>query len=235
MDSQLFSGLVLSILLVTISALVTYHLYGSLKPHAGETNNMMGSLAASPERSKLIHDLASALPDSIILPHDEASFRDSMKSYWARQASEVAPACVIQPRGTQQLSEAVKILKHEFDGTTKHSGDADKVEGLFAVRGGGHSPLPRASSTDGGILIDLCSFCEVTPSEDGSSIVIGAGAKWSNVSRILDEKGLAVVGGRNSAVGVGGLTLGGKPSPIICSDPTLKFLDILKMRAKPKL
>ena len=40
-------------------------------------------------------------------------------------------------------------------------------------------------------------------------MAIGAGAKWMDVSRTLDERGLAVVGGRNSAVGVGGLTLGG--------------------------
>ena len=62
-------------------------------------------------------------------------------------------------------------------------------------------------------MIDLGLFCEVTTSEDGSSVIIGAGAKWMDVSRILDEKGLAVVGGRNSAVGVGGLTLGGKLLP----------------------
>ena len=59
-------------------------------------------------------------------------------------------------------------------------------------------------------MIDLGLFCEVTPSEDGASVAIGAGAKWMDVSKILDEEGLAVVGGRNSAVGVGGLTLGGK-------------------------
>ena len=59
-------------------------------------------------------------------------------------------------------------------------------------------------------MIDLGLFREVTTSEDGSTVAIGAGAKWMNVSRVLDDKGLAVVGGRNSAVGVGGLTLGGK-------------------------
>ena len=58
-------------------------------------------------------------------------------------------------------------------------------------------------------MIDLSLFCEVVPSEDGSSVIIGAGAKWIDVSKVLDERGLAVVGGRNSAVGVGGLTLGG--------------------------
>ena len=59
-------------------------------------------------------------------------------------------------------------------------------------------------------MIDLSLFCDVVPSEDRSSVVIGAGAKWIDVSKVLDGGGLAVVGGRNSAVGVGGLTLGGK-------------------------
>ncbi|SLM38048.1 fad binding domain protein [Lasallia pustulata] len=40
-------------------------------------------------------------------------------------------------------------------------------------------------------------------------VAIGAGTKWMDVSKVLDKKGLAVIGGRNSAVGVGGLTLGG--------------------------
>lgn len=59
-------------------------------------------------------------------------------------------------------------------------------------------------------MVDLRHFCEVTPSEDGLNVVTGTGAKWMDVSKVLDKKGLAVVGGRNSAVGVGGLTLGGK-------------------------
>lgn len=40
-------------------------------------------------------------------------------------------------------------------------------------------------------------------------MAIGAGTKWMDVSKALDKKGLAVIGGRNSAVGVAGLTLGG--------------------------
>lgn len=119
------------------------------------------------------------------------------------------PACVIQPSRLQQLSIAVTILKREYDKRQKEAGK-NKAEGLFAIRSGGHSPIAGAASIKGGVVIDLGLFCEVTPSEDGSSVTIGAGAKWKDVSKILDEKGLAVVGGRNSAVGVGGLTLGGE-------------------------
>jgi hypothetical protein len=49
----------------------------------------------------------------------------------------------------------------------------------------------------------------VTHFEDGSSVAIGDGAKWIHVSEVLGERGLAVIGGKNSAVGVGGLTSGG--------------------------
>lgn len=60
--------------------------------------------------------------------------------------------------------------------------------------------------------MDLSFFCEVelTPSKGRSSVVIGACARWTDISRILDREGLVVVGGRNSAGGIGGLTIGGK-------------------------
>ena len=119
------------------------------------------------------------------------------------------PVYVVRPCDVQQLCTAVTILKYEYDERRKQAG-GENAEGLFAIRSGGHSPNSGAASIKGGVVINLSLFCEVTPSEDGSSVVIGAGAKWMDVSRVLDEKGLSVVGGRNSAVGVGGLTLGGK-------------------------
>lgn len=125
------------------------------------------------------------------------------------------PACVVRPRNVQQLCTAVTILKRAFQAGGK------KAEGLFAIRSGGHSPVSGAASIEKGVVIDLGHFCEVTPSEDGSSVVIGAGAKWMDVSKVLDEKRLAVVGGRNSAVGVGGLTLGGK---LLLCTPVLTLL-----------
>jgi len=169
-----------------------------------------------PQRlSRLTASLASALPNGVILPHDESPFKDATQSYWAQQACEAIPACVIQPRNAQELSEIVKIVKDEFDATKTQFVD-DVTTGLFAIRGGGHSPLPGASSINGGVLIDLRRLNEVTPSENGSSVVIGAGAQWIHVSKVLDARNLAIVGGRNSAVGVGGLTLGGTFSTLEC-------------------
>ena len=161
------------------------------------------------EPTMLSKSLASALPDSVILPSDAAAFKQSMNSYWAQQECQVVPACVVRPRDVQQLCTAVNIIMREFD-TQKSQISQEKVEGLFAIRSGGHSPISGAASIKGGIVIDLRLFCEVTPSKDQSSVIIGTGAKWMDISKSLDEKGLAVVGGRNSAVGVGGLALGGK-------------------------
>ena len=190
--------------------------------------------SCSPESGilSLSRSLALALPDSVIFPHDVVAFKQSIRSYWAQQECEVSPVCVVQPRDVQQLRTAVKLLKHEYDKRRQQSDEGRGLEkGLFAVRGGGHSPVSGAASIDGGVLIDLSRFCKVVPSEDGTSVAIGAGAKWIDVSRVLDERGLAVVGGRNSAVGVGGLTLGGKNSLLI-----LMLVGIcLRSRAEGKL
>ncbi|MCJ1456812.1 hypothetical protein MMC28_007177 [Mycoblastus sanguinarius] len=206
MASQLvFASAIITTLLIIISIFFLMH---RLRSSQAGTKHDQPNITSSPaEPTILSRTLASTLPDSVILPHD-VTFKQSMDSYWAQQECEVVPACVVRPNNTRQLRTAVTILKDEYDKRRNQAGEG-KVEGLFAVRSGGHSPIPGAASIQGGVLIDLSLFCEVIPSEDGSSVVIGAGAKWMDVSKILDEKGLAVVGGRNSAVGVGGLTLGG--------------------------
>ena len=160
--------------------------------------------------------LKTALPEGIALTHDDSGFKQLLNSHWAQQECEAIPACIIRPQDVQQLSIAVAILEREHEGRKKQAvKEKENAEGLFAVRSGGHSPVSGAASIKGGVVIDLSLFCEVTPSQDGSSVVLGTGAKWMDVSRVLDEKGLAVAGGRNSAVGVGGLTLGGKLSACI--------------------
>lgn len=211
--------LVLLVLLVgsssiTVSLMRRLRIYTEQTIQADEKLelNRDGDLASSslePHILALCRSLASALPDSVIFPHDTAVFKNSMDSYWAQQERELAPACVVRPRNVQQLSAAVKILKRVYDERSGPAG-GEQTRGLFAVRSGGHSPVPGAASIKGGVMVDLRLFCEVTPSEDEKSVVIGTGARWMQVSKALDEKGIAVVGGRNSAVGVGGLVLGGR-------------------------
>ena len=209
MAFQLFSVSGATTLLVIISIYIVRRLRTSYTLQAAKKPDHLDFPSSLPEPTILCKNLASVLPDSVIFPHDAAEFKKSMNSYWAQQECEVIPACIVRPRDIQKLCTAVTILKREYDERGKQAGEV-KAEGLFAIRSGGHSPVSGAASIKGGVLIDLSLFCEVVPSEDGSSVIIGAGAKWMDVSKVLDERGLAVVGGRNSAVGVGGLTLGGR-------------------------
>ena len=209
MASELLSASVATIFLFIVSLFILRRLRPSHTLQDASKAENMSPESSSIESTVLSRNLASALSDCVIFPHNAAAFKQSMNSYWAQQECEVMPACVVQPRNIQQLCTAVTILKRENDERDKKASKGT-VQGLFAIRSGGHSPLPGSASIKGGIMIDLSLFCEVIPSEDGSSVVIGAGAKWMDVSKVLDEKGLAVVGGRNSAVGVGGLSLGGR-------------------------
>lgn len=212
MPFQLLSTASVTTLLLTICILIMRRLQTSLFPRAEKKpdNSNLMSNSAEPTPTALSKRLASALPDNILLPHHGIAFKESMNSHWAQQESEVRPACIVRPNDVRQVCTAITILKEEYDERARQDGNKD-AQGIFAVRGGGHSPVPGAATVRGGVVIDLSLLRQVTPSEDGSSVTVGAGAKWIDVSQALDKKGLAVVGGRNSAVGVGGLTLGGKP------------------------
>lgn len=209
MAFHLLLASVATTILVVVSVFIMRRLLISLTPQTLKKPDHLGLISSSAEPRRVGKSLASALPDIVIFPRDVAAFKESMNSYWAQQECEVVPACVLRPRNVQQLSSAVTILKQEYDEREKQHGN-EEARGWFAVRSGGHSPVPGSASIRGGVLIDLSLFCEVAPSKDGTTVVIGTGAKWMDVSKVLDEKGLAIVGGRNSAVGVGGLTLGGK-------------------------
>lgn len=58
----------------------------------------------------------------------------------------------------------------------------------------------------------MTGLASVTVSENKTLASVGAGASWLDVYLYLDGLGVAVAGGRNAAVGVGGLTLGGLSS-----------------------
>jgi FAD/FMN-containing dehydrogenase len=154
--------------------------------------------------------LVAAIPHIVITPEKSTEFKESMNAYWDQKACEVTPACVLRPRNVWELAQGVKILKREFDLRSERAKETNKqVESIFAIRGGGHSAVAGASSIKGGVVLDLSLFKQVSPAKDRRSVVIGAGCKWIDVYSALDKEGLAVAGGRNSAVGVSGLTLGG--------------------------
>jgi len=113
---------------------------------------------------------------------------------------------VVSPTSSEEVSEVIKSLV----GT---SGSLESPEQQptcrFAVRSGGHSTVPGAVNSDGGVTIDLRALNSVKLSEDKSIAHIGVGARWGEVYTYLESFDLSVTGGRVAQVGVGGLTIGG--------------------------
>jgi len=125
----------------------------------------------------------------------QPSLADLVGQYYAVQNEELIPQCVVQPETAEQVSRVVTVLK--------------ELECIFAVKSGGHSMIPGSSSIENGVLVDLSRMNSLELAEDESTVSIGPGARWGDVYLALEERGLLVVGGRVSSVGVGGLTLGG--------------------------
>lgn len=86
---------------------------------------------------------------------------------------------------------------------------AEKYKCPFAVRGGGHSDVAYASNFPGGLTLDLGAFQSIEVSKDRQTTGLGPGLSWGDIYKSLDAKNLTVVGGRESSVGLAGLTLGG--------------------------
>jgi FAD/FMN-containing dehydrogenase len=59
----------------------------------------------------------------------------------------------------------------------------------------------------------MSRFGNVTYDANAQTATIGAGLTWSDVYKALVPQGVNVVGGRQTTVGVSGLTLGGGVFP----------------------
>lgn len=116
--------------------------------------------------------------------------------FWSVQQARVRPSCIFQPTSANEVSVAVQLSR--------------LLQCPFAVKSGGHAAFAGASNIPGGITIDTKLMNQVVLSPDRDQASVGPGAKWFDVYTALEPEGLAVVGGRVSAIGVGGLTLGGK-------------------------
>ena len=105
------------------------------------------------------------------------------------------PTCLFEPSAASVLADALQIL--------------ERTQTSFAVRSGGHMPVPGAANITDGVLISMSRLNQVTLSPDHTTAQIGSGLRWAKVYTDLSQHNLTVAGGRYGDVGVGGLLLGG--------------------------
>ncbi|GKT94706.1 FAD binding domain protein [Colletotrichum tofieldiae] len=115
--------------------------------------------------------------------------------FWAQQQQAARPACVVHVRSTGDIAVVI--------------GTSRSTRCPFAVRGGGHSDVPGASNSNGGITVNMAGLSDVQVDEGAGVAKVGAGARWGEVYKELEKFNRTVVGGRLTGVGVGGLLLGG--------------------------
>lgn len=139
--------------------------------------------------------LAQLLGPKVFFPNS-STYLATEAAYWSLQEAELSPTCIVVPSTAEDVSTTVSTIAGN--------------EGCpFAIKGAGHAPQAGAANIDSGVTIDMTGLASVTVSENNTLASVGAGASWLDVYLYLDGLGVAVAGGRNAAVGVGGLTLGG--------------------------
>ncbi|CCF32176.1 FAD binding domain-containing protein [Colletotrichum higginsianum] len=160
--------------------------------------------------------LNAGLGDVLVFPTDLA-YTESTSTYYSSENRRLRPYCIVQPRSSVQVSDAVKAL----------SGLSGAGNWDVAVRSGGHSDYDN-NAVNRGVTIDLTFFnsTELVKSNclNGSATWVGKstltknvaqirpGARWGDVMTTLEPYNLGVTGGRSGHVGVGGLLVSGGAS-----------------------
>lgn len=105
----------------------------------------------------------------------------------------------MQPSTAEEVATTVKVLT-----------SASLLKPCnFAVRSGGHTPIPGSNDIVDGVTIDLLHMNGTTYNAGTQLASIGPAGRWGGVYQALEPLGRMVAGGRGSTVGVGGFLLGG--------------------------
>ncbi|KAH6667968.1 FAD binding domain protein [Halenospora varia] len=139
--------------------------------------------------------LSSVLGPKLLYPNNSA-FNTTINSFWSSQEASLSPTCIVIPETPEDISTTISTL-------------SQNPECEFAIKGQGHAPAAGFANIQSGITIDMTPLNEASVNENHTIASIGAGASWLDVYKFLDPLGVQVAGGRNGAVGVAGLTLGG--------------------------
>ncbi|KAF1847366.1 FAD-binding domain-containing protein [Cucurbitaria berberidis CBS 394.84] len=110
-------------------------------------------------------------------------------------AAQLSPGCVFEPANKEDVAGGLAIVV--------------KYKTKFAVRGGGHMPVPGASNIDDGVLFSMTNLNKMQLTQNQTVAQLDPGLRWLEVYNWISTFGLGVAGGRFAPVGVSGLLLGG--------------------------
>lgn len=136
----------------------------------------------------------------MLLPTDNGY--EAQVETWFDATSRLHPWCLVLPESTEDVSLTLTTLLEAGKG----AGDWH-----IALRSGGHS-VGGINNIVNGVTIDL-SHLNATSYNPGTNLAsVEPGARWGDAFVALDKEGVAVVGGRDGGVGIGGFLLGGGTS-----------------------
>lgn len=158
----------------------------------------------------LAQELQSSLRHSEILTPESKGYAESIKR-WSdaveRKAVSTNPNGTVWSAVLKTLQGVVVLVDSAEDiSTTIKLSQLYSIS--FVVSGGKHSSS-GASSTDGGLVIDLARMRKVEVDVATKSVKAQGGCIWEDVDEAAAKHDLAMVGGTVNHTGVGGLTLGG--------------------------
>lgn len=139
----------------------------------------------------------AGLGDRLIWPND-TGYDAEVDSWWAKNGRQRAD-CFVLPHTSNEVAAAL---------TTLINAETSASNSSIAVRSGGHSST-GSSSTVNGVTIDLSRLNSTSYNPDTNIASVGPGGRWQYVYAELVSYGIAVTGGRDGDVGVGGFLLGG--------------------------
>ncbi|KAL4791452.1 hypothetical protein BDV19DRAFT_393063 [Aspergillus venezuelensis] len=165
---------------------------------------------------------AAGLSDVLYLPGQEA-YNDRVTSQWS-QTAQLKPWAIVQPRKTEEVSKAVKVIVdvpdlkfalRRLSGLTSLS-IAELVGDANMVASGGHMQWAGASSIEDGITIDLGLMASTTYNAETEVASLQPGGSWAVSYRELEKHGRMVASGREGKVGIAGLLTGGGKTFYTC-------------------
>ncbi|KAL4797782.1 hypothetical protein BDV19DRAFT_377313 [Aspergillus venezuelensis] len=140
---------------------------------------------------ELLRDLRENLDCEIQTP-DSTDYRKNILR-WTDVVVN-SPAIIVLPESKEHVSYTIiACVQYHVD---------------FAVACGRHT-TSSASSSNGGLVIDLQKINYVDVNADGRVVKVGGGCRWKDVDDALVGLDLALVAGIVNDTGVGGITLGG--------------------------